>query len=618
MARTEIGDWKVQGSDYAYTINGWLKAVNGNTLDRETDMGKDGAVASYKNGYSSIHSDVSQDVFGFSLGYYEGDYDAINTSAGNTFHNSLNNINTGGNYSENLGNGMFNGNIANLSTALMDENEVVLDQFAAFYNYDQLHRIKSMDAYIGDSYANATNNTAYATSYSYDGNGNLEYLTRNDHLGNAMDDFTYGYDGFTNPVTGELWNRLDSVSDAVNNTGSSDLGDVQHGQGAHNYTYSEIGELTSDEQEGIHNIEWRWKDSKIRRITRTNTSGDKVQIEYQYDAFGRRTLKLTKPVFNGNPSLPQDWTYTYYTYDAGGNVMAVYELDKKSGNSQFIFTEKEAHIYGASRLGLHKVDKILATYDVANDAATQFAPEPVRRTMGNKYYELSNHLGNVLSVVSDRKLYEFDIPSQEYLPTADVISYSDYYPFGMAMDNRTGSEGDYRYGFNGMEKDDEVKGAGNSYTTSFRQYDARLGRWLSIDPKMSAWESPYASMGNNPMFYRDPYGDTIVISIFNPTGDGTGKFDKDGNEIRSMVMIKAASNLVSEQVNDGVFILIGHGGPAHLRNGENNAVIYTPEQIFEILEAEKEWNIAKQENMKIELILGGCINAGNPSTFYGE
>jgi len=36
-------------------------------------------------------------------------------------------------------------------------------------------------------------------------------------------------------------------------------------------------------------------------------------------------------------------------------------------------------------------------------------------------------------------------------------------------------EGGYRYAFNGMEKDDEVKGSGNSYTTEFRQYDSRLG-----------------------------------------------------------------------------------------------------------------------------------------------
>lgn len=60
-----------------------------------------------------------------------------------------------------------------------------------------------------------------------------------------------------------------------------------------------------------------------------------------------------------------------------------------------------------------------------------------------------------------------------------------------------------------MEKDDEVKGSGNSYTTEFRQYDPRLGRWLSIDPefKAFAWQSPYVAFDNNPISKTDPRGD---------------------------------------------------------------------------------------------------------------
>ena len=47
-------------------------------------------------------------------------------------------------------------------------------------------------------------------------------------------------------------------------------------------------------------------------------------------------------------------------------------------------------------------------------------------------------------------------------PAADdrgVISYSDYYPFGMLMPNRHGQDDEYRYGFNGMESDDEIREA---------------------------------------------------------------------------------------------------------------------------------------------------------------
>jgi RHS repeat-associated protein len=66
----------------------------------------------------------------------------------------------------------------------------------------------------------------------------------------------------------------------------------------------------------------------------------------------------------------------------------------------------------------------------------------------------------------------------------------------------------YRYGFNGMEKDDELAGEGNSYTTPFRQYDSRIGRWLSLDPMMAKYpyQSPYAAFNNNPIYFADPTG----------------------------------------------------------------------------------------------------------------
>ncbi|MEZ2442984.1 RHS repeat-associated core domain-containing protein [Chitinophaga sp. RCC_12] len=40
----------------------------------------------------------------------------------------------------------------------------------------------------------------------------------------------------------------------------------------------------------------------------------------------------------------------------------------------------------------------------------------------------------------------------------------------------------YRYGFNGKENDNEVKGEGNQQDYGMRIYDPRLGRFLSVDP----------------------------------------------------------------------------------------------------------------------------------------
>jgi hypothetical protein len=82
----------------------------------------------------------------------------------------------------------------------------------------------------------------------------------------------------------------------------------------------------------------------------------------------------------------------------------------------------------------------------------------------------------------------------------------------MQMPGRHGNTGDYRYGYQGSEKDGEISGEGNSYSTFFRQLDVRLGRWKSIDPKVHAWESPYVSMGDNPIRNNDVLGDEIDIS----------------------------------------------------------------------------------------------------------
>ena len=65
---------------------------------------------------------------------------------------------------------------------------------------------------------------------------------------------------------------------------------------------------------------------------------------------------------------------------------------------------------------------------------------------------------------------------------SNSIRKSDYYPFGMVMWGRNFNTRSYRFGFNGKENDNEVKGSGNSIDFGARIYDPRLGRFLSIDP----------------------------------------------------------------------------------------------------------------------------------------
>ena len=92
--------------------------------------------------------------------------------------------------------------------------------------------------------------------------------------------------------------------------------------------------------------------------------------------------------------------------------------------------------------------------------------------------------------------------------TADVLSATDYYPFGMQMTGRSFIGVNYKYGFNSQEKVDEIKGAGNHYTALFWEYDSRTGIRWNLDPKPDPWESPYVAFANNPIYHSDIHGDT--------------------------------------------------------------------------------------------------------------
>jgi RHS repeat-associated protein len=207
----------------------------------------------------------------------------------------------------------------------------------------------------------------------------------------------------------------------------------------------------------------------------------------------------------------------------------------------------------------------------------------------------TNHLGNVLATVSDRKIGVSLDSSRISSYTPVINSAQEYYPFGMLMPGRGGHigtgknvagstvvmngdtipatltvtqrsnntpgtymatqtisfEGEfssgtadefttlfvdqtsadpgtesgisygvaakgYRYGFNGKENDNEVKGEGKEQDYGMRMYDPGLGKFLSVDPltKKFAHYSPYQFSGNTPIQAIDLDGTEDVHYIF--------------------------------------------------------------------------------------------------------
>jgi RHS repeat-associated protein len=83
-----------------------------------------------------------------------------------------------------------------------------------------------------------------------------------------------------------------------------------------------------------------------------------------------------------------------------------------------------------------------------------------------------------------------------------------------AGDQDYASGGGYRYGFNGKENDNDVKGEGNQQDYGMRIYDPRLGRFLSVDPiaREYPWYTPYQFAGNKPIWAVDLDGLEELIS----------------------------------------------------------------------------------------------------------
>jgi hypothetical protein len=171
----------------------------------------------------------------------------------------------------------------------------------------------------------------------------------------------------------------------------------------------------------------------------------------------------------------------------------------------------EWHLYGSSRLGIYQANKQMATYYDSTLTTITYQTRIQYRTNGSRRFELSNHLGNVLVTVSDKRTAVCTVLETVAYYKAEIITASDYYSFGSVMENRS-YEADsfgYRFSMNGQEKDDEIYGPGNTTSAEFWEYDARLGRRFNTDPKPHPSISVYACFNNNPIWFSDPLGDSV-------------------------------------------------------------------------------------------------------------
>jgi hypothetical protein len=132
---------------------------------------------------------------------------------------------------------------------------------------------------------------------------------------------------------------------------------------------------------------------------------------------------------------------------------------RRAGSLRCTLDQKEVHLYGSSRQGIDQVNRkrLFRTPEISHkyirnpfsgnmiiyrNLAITTVPETLAvpsawdkslgDTIGQKRYELSNHLGNVLAVISDKRIVK---GCRQY--EAELHQATDYYPFGSAMPGRS-------------------------------------------------------------------------------------------------------------------------------------------------------------------------------------
>jgi RHS repeat-associated protein len=357
-----------QGVDYVYTINGSLKSIN------HADQGND-------PGHDLL---PSADAFGETLNYFSNDYAGAGYNAG-TFTYS------GATISD-----YYSGQIKSASWFSPVDNlplTPAVNKKVYGYSYDNLNRFSN--AQLGTVSANPTGSLNYQatispTNYregigSYDKNGNIQSLVRDDKNGNSIANYNYVYSNNSNQLT------------RVKNNGVA----------LTKYTYNAIGQMIRQSEGGSTNLVVYNAYGLIKEMRDSVTNN--LITSYAYDDRGDRVKQTIYS--NGVPAKT-----TYYVRDATGNPLAVYE---QNGNNTLAIAEQA--IYGAGRIGMMKWKNGQPSY----------------------FYEVNDHLGNVRAVVgtlsTDNFLATME-PSNAPVETKQFVNLSQTaVPYGSANNTPGGS-----------------------------------------------------------------------------------------------------------------------------------------------------------------------------------
>lgn len=376
------------------------------------------------------------------------------------------------------------------------------------FGYDGLSRLKSA------GYSGLGGQFTRQTEYSYDRNGNITSLIRNER--NALDSlvardnlcFTYNGNRMTEVVEGTAVTPA-SANPPVNPGNGGMIPEPEPGPAFPGIvfpgfeiinpiqlSYYSDGSLKYDDYSEIMNVSYNaiGLPSAVERGVRVIPAG----MAFVPDA--------------------STWGTVSYGYSADGVKLRRREDPWNAGNIPTVLEDVVVDYIGNCIFRNDALQTVLIDGGYIN------------ASNGSYHFYVTDHLGNVRAVTD---------------ASGTIEKTFDYYPFGESYESvaSTNPGQDFRYG--GKQTEDKF-GNREVYDFSARWYSPVFGRFQTMDPLCEKYYSlsPYAYCANNPMNNTDVTGCLIDDYLFNQSGQFLG-VDETEHEDRIVIKDERGENVLS-------------------------------------------------------------------------
>ncbi|MBB6129404.1 DUF6443 domain-containing protein [Mucilaginibacter lappiensis] len=345
----------------------------------------------------------------------------------------------------------YSGRLSAVKWMTKDGNGNNTNERSYKYQYDVLNRLT--DANYAERTAAATTGFTInpggfdESGITYDENGNVLTLKRNSSSINASSNTPVDNLNYTYNTTNP--NQLQSVTDG---TGTSYTGfgfrNLTGSTGNYTYAADGSGNLSADPYKGLG-------------------------ITYNYL---NKTDQITVTTATNR--------YIRYTYDGSGQIIRKQQYDNNVLQNTTDYID-----------GFVYLNNVLSYFSMPEGRVTNtggaLKPE----------YIITDQQGNARFSFVDNGS-----------GVAKVVQENSYYAFGLAMANSpvaTPTLPNTRLYNGGSEWQNDYNNLPDYYQAFYRNYDAALGRFISLDPMSEVAESMsgYHYASNNPLMYNDPLGD---------------------------------------------------------------------------------------------------------------